>query len=966
MQLGIKRNTATVASVEIDDKTIFSKKLMGEHKITAEFYSKSPLNLLLGDYIEWNGEVFTMNRTPKETKENANTYHYKIDFEGQVYELYRKLLMHNGLADFHYTGTASDFLNLLITNINTVSSGWSVGTVDTTNEETIYFESHNCRTALTKIAETFSLEFALSGKQISLKKTIGTVKPYTFEYGRGKGLYSLERKQVDSQNVVTRVYGFGSTENIPYDYRDRAKRLIFDNLGKPYLEKNVSLYGIIEAQFTDDTIKPQRTGTVTGVGIDFGDLNQIPLVPANFYIEDSTLDFDLKDHLLDGKQAKIVFKSGDLSGYEFDIRSNYDHTNRRIYFKQFSDADGYVLPYEEGAVQIFPKVGDTYTLVNIKMPQTYVDAAELELKTKTQAYLDQNSTPMVIYGFDADPRYIKANGISLDVGDMVTIKDTAMGIDDLIRNTEIKYPLVEPYRIKATIADFVPYTVQERAVKTAIQAKKETYTVYKKNAELARMNTARLNELANYLLDQDGEFTAPINPISVKTLLLTVGATASNFRLDGAIFEDNYGGDVNAFRASACDLIHLEAETDSGGYTWAIPTAQTFSGLTGTEAYYLYAKCSTTALTGSWILTTEVKPSNPGDGFFYFGCGVLLPVDSKTSIRGFLTIYGKTYINGRTITTGKIQRIDGLTYFDLDADEIGGVIKFRNTLGNLQDINDIDANFVGADIAGTAAAAAASAESSANSFSNGLFNNLNSIKQDAVVNGQTLIAGGYLRNSFIQTSALYISSGNVTGLGALALEDSLNAGDVGADPAGTAYGYYTSLNAAKQDAVVNGQTLIVGGYIRSNFIDTDNIHAVGNVIAGSFNLGSGNFVVDTNGYMTAVGATIKTNASGERIEINPQNDIAIYDSANNQRVLIGVSGAGGWGEFKDGSNWVRILPSVSSFYVGGKYMLQVNSSAVSTKELKTQGKVNMYSLPTSDSGLISGDLWRSGTDLRIK
>lgn len=665
MQLEIKRNTAVVASVEIDEKTVFIKKLMGEHKIRSEFYVEAPLNLQIGDYIEFRGEIFTINRVPEVEKINLKTFKYSIDFEGQIYALYNKLFMWDGIDEFSYTGTAADFLSLVVSNINQISSGWTSGSVDTTDEKTIYFEADSCRTALTRVAEAFGFEFALSGKQISLKKTIGAVTMNRFEYGRGKGLYSLTRQQVSDQNIVTRVYGFGGSKNIPYDYRNRAKKLVFETAtGKRYLEKNTDLYGVIEARFIDENIYPKRTGTVTAALVNFGDMSTMPPDWPEFYIEDSSIDFDLNENLIEGETAKIVFKSGDMSGHEFDI-VKYDHEAKRIYFNQFSDADGYTLPSDLNQ----PQIGDTYTLININMPQGYIDANELDLKNKTQEFLDQNCIPQVVYALNIDPRYVKSHGMVLDVGDMVTVVDPQLGIDSLIRTSELTFPLVNQNKINATIADFVPYTLQERVIKTSVQAKKETVFVETRSAELARRNTARLNQLKDYLLDQDGYFTMPIRPRSIETLYLSVGAVASDFRLNGAVFRENYNRDPNAFSASACSLTHLQPDL---AYTWQI-SAGSFSGLTSGIGYWLYAKCSKTQLTGTWVLTSDVLRSDPGDGFYYFGTGVLLPVD-ENGIRSFETQYGKTYVNAREITTGRMQSIDKLNYMDLDSGQfnLGG------------------------------------------------------------------------------------------------------------------------------------------------------------------------------------------------------------------------------------------------------------------------------------------------------
>ena len=122
------------------------------------------------------------------------------------------------------------------------------------------------------------------------------------------------------------------------------------------------------------------------------------------YVEDSSIDFDLNDQIAIA-QSKIVFKSADMEGVECEI-FKYDHTNRRIYFNAYEDA-GYVLPRENGGFHLEPKIGDTYTLIDIAMPQNYIDTQEALLKIKTQEFLDENCTPMVVYDCEIDPRYAK-------------------------------------------------------------------------------------------------------------------------------------------------------------------------------------------------------------------------------------------------------------------------------------------------------------------------------------------------------------------------------------------------------------------------------------------------------------------------------------------------------------------------------------------------------------------------------
>ena len=652
-QLSIKRDESTLATVEIDEKTIYSKKLMGEHKITVDFILDTYVEFQLGDYIEYGDNTFTLNRLPQLIKINENSFEYRGEFEAEIYTLYNKIFLWGGIGDFSYTGTAEDFLTLILSQINEIDSGWTAGDVDETTQLTMEFDNESCRAVLARVAETFELEFALNVKEISLEAAIGEVTGYEFQYGKSAGLYKLTRDQISDQNIVTKVYGFGSRKNIPYDYRDRAKRLIFADR---YLENNVDLYGTIEGQFTDENIFPNRTGTITAVLTDVEN--------EDFYVEDTSIDFDLNDYLLEGEVATIVFKTGDLSGYEFDIW-RYDHDNKRIWFIPFSEEDGYTLPTALTKAEI----GDTYTLVNFSMPQSYVDTAETNLESATQTFLDQNSVPKVIYSLEIDPKYIKDGSIVLNAGDMITINDSELGISDLlIRVSELNWPLVNSNKISAVISDSVPYTLQERIIKQTVETKKETVYVERRSSELARRNSMRQNQLRGLLFDTDGYFdNNNIRPLSVETLYLAVGTKSSNFKLSGVTIEPNFEGDENTIAISAGSLIHLEMNI-ADDYTWIINTPVEISGLTSNIPYYVYAKCSTSALTGAWIVSENQITVEQDAGFYHFLVGILF--DVVDDARDYDFTYGMTYINGRVITTGRIQSIDELNYFDLDSNQL--------------------------------------------------------------------------------------------------------------------------------------------------------------------------------------------------------------------------------------------------------------------------------------------------------
>ena len=69
---------------------------------------------------------------------------------------------------------------------------------------------------------------------------------------------------------------------------------------------------------------------------------------------------------------------------------------------------------------------------------------------------------------------------------------------------------------------------------------------------------------------------------------------------------------------------------------------------------------------------------------------MITDTDGNRPARLIALTYGATTINGRFLATGRIQSGDGQTYFDLDAGEIGGNIKFRASDGTLKDVAELE------------------------------------------------------------------------------------------------------------------------------------------------------------------------------------------------------------------------------------------------------------------------------------
>ena len=422
---------------------------MGADKVIAQFTSNVKLDLTVDDYIIHNGLNYRLKDAPEVNKSDRTTFEYELTFYSPNYDLYDKLIIDEGKTRFSYTGNAFDLLSLILTNIQSLDSSWSLGSVSSLADvKTFSFNEQSCRTALTQVAEAFGLEYYIVGKAIHLVDSAGVDTAITFQYGRGNGLYELSRI-IQDQPFATRWYCYGGSQNIPIAYRNALGRLTTDN--SPY-DANVGVYGIKEGSITFDDIFPRFEGTVESID-------------GNDAILDSTIDFDLNDLFISEGAAKIVFKTGDLAGNEFVITS-YNHTTKKVNFGQTEDESGYILPNDT----VNPSAGDTYTFVGIEMPESYITNAEAELEAKVQEYIAKQSSPKVAYDLEVDEKYIKSNSISLNVGDRVRITDADLAVDELIRIQSIEYPLVNVNQVKVVLSSDLIYTEQERIVKDVREA----------------------------------------------------------------------------------------------------------------------------------------------------------------------------------------------------------------------------------------------------------------------------------------------------------------------------------------------------------------------------------------------------------------------------------------------------------------------------------------------------------------
>lgn len=678
--------------------------LLGADTVAITVKSATPLTFYLGDRIDVYGKTYTLNQLPGIKKTGNRNFEYTLTFEGVQYELIdAQFLLPDDTVLDSFTGDLEDFLGILLGNLNRIYPGkWALGIFPTNTEyKTLTYTEKNCLEVLQDLCEQYSTEFEITqanGVRTLSIKTAGVNFPYTFRYGRTGGLYELTRQNINSKNVVTRLYVYGGNSNLGNKYR--YSRLCLPGKAKnaSYIENAAAIaaYGLKENTKIFDDIRPERYGEVTATG------------SAYYAFKDSTMNFDLNEKdsagntkwLIDGVNAKVKFTTGNLAGYEFDVH-RYDHATKEIQVVPFTDENGMKFPSEASAAFQFG-AGDKYFFTDINLPDAYKADAENKLLAEGNNAITEYSQPQVQYGLSIDENFIRQFAGELTVvnlfavGDYIPVEDEDIGVNKSVRITAFTRDLLREYKYNITLGD----SVTKQTITRVIEDLQKIDNVIEINnladPSKARRNWRASQEVLANVFDPEGNYYSDkIKPLSIETTMLATGARSQQFVLQNTRFEPNYEGNPNTVRVVGGTLVHYTiAETVK---SWQLNTA-TFSNLVSGTVYYIYARCQKNGTAGNIVFDTVQRKVDGDPTYYYFLVGSLssaiTDANGSRPARLIALTYGATTINGRFVTTGRIQSGNGGVYFDLDAGEMGGKINFKDGLvsglvgiGNTNGIN---------------------------------------------------------------------------------------------------------------------------------------------------------------------------------------------------------------------------------------------------------------------------------------
>lgn len=698
-----------------DDSSYRYRALMEKPTLTLKFSMPEFIEIPVGAWCEYQGEIYTLNKPENFKKQGSRRLEYTLTL-GDPSELLGEYKVRNNVdrrLKWSMCAKPREFVQIIVENLNQrAGGGWSVGECIDATEKTIEFNHTYCDAALQSVSEVFNTEWEIIGKVFHLRKVeYFKDDPLPLGYGKGNGFKpGVGRSTESGQKPVKRLYVQGGSRNI-----DRSKYGAPDLLlpksqtleyeGRVYKADDdgyfIERYDKISSARKEDSldcseIYPSRVGEVTSVvtvdaaknWYDFVDNT----IPAN-------LNFN--DYLIEGETATIVFQSGMLAGDDKQFEFKYDHEKRRFEIKP-QEIDGVTMPN----ASYKPQAGDRYAVFGIMLPNEYIrndadkSGASWDMFREAARYLYENENPKFTFSGELQSLYTKKNwlriGCRLKIGSYILFTDEQFAPDGVpIRIVGIKENLSSPYAPIITISNESHGTnitsKLNEISQNEVKIEESHNDAIRFTKRRFRDATETMSMLEDALLDN---FTNSINPIAVRTMQMLVGDESLQFRFiqsrtsqTSVNLNITYNYETKRLNCPHGFLQHLTlgintlapSHKPNEYLVWEMNAYQSPQLTDGAKLYYLYARVhrTNTALVGSFLLSPTAIGMKQEANYYHLLVGVLN--SEYDGERSFATLYGFTEILPGRVTTDKVVSADGNSFFDMlaNAFKLGNKLRFN-------------------------------------------------------------------------------------------------------------------------------------------------------------------------------------------------------------------------------------------------------------------------------------------------
>ena len=800
--------------------------------------------------------------------------------------------------------------------------------------------------------------------------------PLPLSYGKGNGFVpGLGRSTESKSRPIEIMFAQGGSKNIDrskygapelllpksqtLEYEGRT--YISDAEGYSIQRKDKPLKYKTEDSLDCSEIYPSRVGTVSKVEI-IDEAN-------NFYdIIDESIpaNLDYNDYLIEGENMTIIFQSGMLAGNDKAFELKYKHAERRFEIVP-QEIDGQTMP---GGVYI-PRVGDTYAIFGCMLPDAYVcdnasqTGASWDMFRETAKALYEKEDVKFTFTGELQGMWAKRNwlkvGGKLVVGGYVLFSDNQFAPDGIpIRITGIKDYPTSPYSPTIELSN----DVQGKSLSSTIDEIQNGNVIVEDNdKEIIRFTKRRFRDavetmkmLEDALLEN---FTSSITPITVQTMAMLVGDESLQFRfVDSSLrpiqYHITYNQETKQLIAPATILQHMTLGIDTitsdrskteykhwniKGYT--SPVLDQLS-----QQYYFYAKVPTGSGSGEFVLSPTAIGMDDVSGYYHLLVGLLN--SEYDGERSFVTLYGFTEVLPGRITTDKIVSPDGKTYFDVSNGEIGGNIKIKaGSTGyeNLEDKPDLSIYATNSeldilddrisaqvtrvdnltnriDTAGWITTADANKLYASKTLENGqtIISYINQTAGSTTIHSSKINLQGAVSFTSLNSSLQSTINGkaNSSSLGSLAYKNQVAKDLLSADLSSLIDGKADSSSlgtlAYKEavEAAQLGSTIVVGGYLNTDYIKVKRIDAQGARVGG-FTIDSGRLYWKAYDYFGGDSRSLKLGVS----KYNTDGIVDVnFNAATTGRFGVKAVGSNAGGAAIYASTGTLTYPGSSITYAG--------------------------------------------------
>ena len=370
----------TTLDIHESEESYRYRSIMGEHSLTLKFSLPEYIEFPIGTWCEYMAVKYTLEVPANFKKHGNRNFEYTLLMQSVQVQLGRYKLRNtvDKRLKFSMCATPKEFLKTIVDNLNQRDDGWSVGDCIVSTEKTIAFDHSYIDAALQSVADTFNTEWEIVGKVIHLRKVeYFKDDPLPLSYGKGNGFVpGLGRSTESESRPIEIMFAQGGSKNIDRSKYGAPELLLpksqtLEYEGRTYIS-DAEGYSI---QRKDKPLKYKTEDSLDCSEIypsRVGTVSKVEVIDEanNFYdvIDDSIPEnLDYNDYLIEGENMTIIFQSGMLAGNDKAFELKYKHAERRFEIVP-QEIDGQTMP---GGVYV-PRVGDTYAIFGCMLPDAYV------------------------------------------------------------------------------------------------------------------------------------------------------------------------------------------------------------------------------------------------------------------------------------------------------------------------------------------------------------------------------------------------------------------------------------------------------------------------------------------------------------------------------------------------------------------------------------------------------------------